>query len=186
MDVLLPDGRWLLELYGGRRIRLSDQYADRQLFRGGDQPYAQSRPCGDDGRLWHAGRGADGFCAARDGARVTVGSARKICPLRLLGSQYRARDDDPLQPVPIRPAPGARCAGKWLLARAKPRLSRRGAAAPFGMAAAAGRPRLHLPRRVADPHRRWAWLFEPVVGTASCRSGEPRGGCITRTPVAAG
>jgi hypothetical protein len=55
----------------------------------------------------------------------------------------------------------------------------------------AGRPRLYLPGRAADPHRRWGRLFEPVVGTASglishgyCPSPAPRsdsGKCAPRS-----
>jgi hypothetical protein len=38
----IPDGRWLLELYGGQRFRLSDQHANRQLFREIYRQYAQA------------------------------------------------------------------------------------------------------------------------------------------------
>ena len=58
MDVLLPDGGGLLELHRRRHLRLPHQHADRQLFRDGHEPDAQSRPCGDDGRVRHAGRRA--------------------------------------------------------------------------------------------------------------------------------
>jgi nitric oxide reductase subunit B len=41
------------------------------------------------------------------------------------------------------------------------------------LAKAAGRPGLYLPGRAADTHRRWARLFEPVVGAAASRGGAP-------------
>ena len=61
---LMAVGFW--NFTGAGVFRLSDQHAYRQLFRGGNQPYAQSRPCGDDGCLRHAGCRTDGFRPARD------------------------------------------------------------------------------------------------------------------------
>src|SRR5262249_53726456 len=89
--------------------------------------------------------------------------------------------DDSVQPVSFRRAPGARRAGKRLLACPKPRLSRRGTAALAGMAAAAGGPGLFFFWCAGDPSRRLARRLWPLGGAASCGSGAP-GGCINEEP----
>ena len=119
--------------------------ADRQLLRDRHHPDAQPRPRGDDGRVRHARRGADGLRPARDGRDDAPGRGSSASPrCGFWGLNIGLRHDGGAEPVPGRRPADARRDPERLLARAQPGLHGGPSAAPARMAAPAGRPGVHL------------------------------------------
>src|SRR6185437_16164057 len=149
VDVLLPDGGRLLELRWRRHVRLPDQPADRELFRGRHPAHAKPRPRRVDGRVRHAGHCADGLCAAPDRRRQDLGRHGEIRQVRVLGHQHRPGHDGGDEPVPERRAADLGRDAARLLARAQHRVHGHHALARDRVAATARRPGVHHLRR--DP-----------------------------------
>ena len=152
----------VLELPGGRGLRLPDQPAGRQLLRDRHAADLQPRPRGLHGGLRHARPGAAGLLHALPGP--ARGLERAAGAVLVLGDQRRADADDPRAPVPAGGPAARRRGDQRLLARADgvvPEL-------PVAVVGAdAGRRDLHGrlgPAGLADPEGRAADAADPGPG----------------------